>query len=175
MRNQVILVTPQDMELGKEDKLLAHKYGMLHRAFSIVLFCKVDNSYEVLIHQRHPDKYHCGGLWSNSCCSHPQPGEADTLLSAKNRLFEEMGIKTDLAPAGFFHYIARFDNGLYENEIDHVYMGFYDKNKDIHYNTEEVAQCRWVEYQQLVNDIDVRPQVYTPWFREALKLARQHI
>src|SRR5689334_15327319 len=119
---QVILVDENDNPIGSAEKLAAHEQGgQRHRAFSVFIFRKRDEL-EVLLQQRASHKYHCPDLWTNTCCSHPQPGETIT-QAGERRLQEEMGIATPLTWVGKFHYIAHFDNGLSENEIDHVLVG----------------------------------------------------
>ena len=119
MQEQVILVDQQDREIGVAEKLEAHRKGKLHRAFSVFLFNAKD---EMLLQQRAAEKYHSGGLWTNTCCSHPRPGEP-TEAAARRRLREEMGISCNLNKAFDFIYRAEFDNGLIEHELDHVFIG----------------------------------------------------
>ena len=101
---EVILVDLHDNVIGTEEKLTAHREAKLHRAFSIFI-CNKNDHWELLLQLRHQNKYHTGGLWTNTCCSHPNPNE--TIADAANRrLQEEMGIITDLHYAGRFHYTA---------------------------------------------------------------------
>jgi isopentenyl-diphosphate delta-isomerase type 1 len=165
----VILVDPDDKKIGVMEKLIAHRYGMLHRAFSVFVFRRKGRSLELLLQKRNKDKYHAGGLWTNTCCSHPQPKET-TKDSAEKRLKKEMGIVVKLREAGVFHYIAQFDNGLTENEIDHVFVGFYEKEK-IRPDAEEVEDHRWMTMNALKKDLKANPSKYTPWFAKALKVA----
>ncbi len=81
-RNKVILVNREDVAIGEMDKLEAHQKGVLHRAFSIFI---CNSAGEMLLQQRAQDKYHGGGLWTNACCSHPQPGE-ELYAGAEERL-----------------------------------------------------------------------------------------
>lgn len=118
----VILVDEQDRPTGRMEKIEAHRKALLHRAFSIFIF---NEKGQMLLHKRAAGKYHSGGLWTNACCSHPQPGE-ETLAAAENRLVEEMGIRVPLTKAFDFSYRAEFDNGLTEYEFDHVFTGTYD-------------------------------------------------
>ena len=67
---KVILVNEHNRATGLAGKTLAHRRGLLHRAFSIFL---VDARGRVLLQRRNPAKYHSGGLWANSCCGHPRP------------------------------------------------------------------------------------------------------
>ena len=122
--SNVILVDTKDNQTGISEKLEAHKKGLLHRAFSIFLFNDQD---QLLLQKRADEKYHSGGLWTNTCCSHPSPGEF-LIKSAQNRLKEEMGISTSLSPLFSFIYKAEFDNGLIEHELDHVFIGTFNAN-----------------------------------------------
>lgn len=165
----VILIDNNDNEIGRCDKLKAHELGLLHRAFSIFIFRKRNNQLQLLIHQRHHKKYHCGGLWTNTCCSHPFPGEK-TKTAAKRRLLEEIGIQTELKYVGKFHYIAKLNNNLIENECDHIYIGFFNEDK-INFNKNEISNIAWVPLAILAKEIVKEPQKYTPWFTEALGIA----
>src|SRR3954465_4714812 len=89
---KVILIEEHDREIGWMEKIEAHQKAMLHRAFSVFI---LNSKGEMLLHQRSLKKYHCGGLWTNACCSHPRSGEL-TLDAATRRLKEEMGIATHL-------------------------------------------------------------------------------
>src|SRR5690606_20819833 len=122
MTEEVILVDQEDKALGTMEKLEAHQTGVLHRAFSVFLF---NSEGELLLQQRAFDKYHSPGLWSNTCCSHPRPGE-DTLGAAKRRLHEEMGMECKLHFISKFLYKTRFENGLFEHELDHIFVGTTD-------------------------------------------------
>ena len=104
------------------DKMEAHQKGVLHRAFSVFVF---NNAGELLLQQRADHKYHSGGLWTNTCCSHPAPGEKNADAAAR-RLYEEMGFNCELAHSFSFIYKAQFQNGLTEYEFDHVYIGYAD-------------------------------------------------
>ncbi len=162
-REYVILVDEADNELGVEEKMKAHEEGRLHRAFSIVI---INSRKQLLLQQRARTKYHCGGLWTNTCCSHPRPGEA-LEEAIHRRLKEEMGIDCQLKKVLKFKYKTEFSNGLTEHEIDHVYTGRYDKNPII--NKTEAEAFKWISIQDLKKDITLNPQKYTPWFIIMLK------
>ncbi len=168
----IILVDPEDRKIGEIEKILAHEYAMLHRAFSVFIFRKRHGKLQLLLQQRSKKKYHGGGLWTNTCCSHPHPGE-DTLKSAEKRLKDEMGIKANLTELGKFHYVAQFDNGLTENEIDHVLVGTYEAD-EIPINSNEVENYQWIDVDTLKQELATNPTKYTPWFKQALELALIH-
>lgn len=168
-RDKVILVDKNDLELGTIDKMEAHVKGMLHRAFSVFLF---NSKKEMLIHQRAAAKYHGGGLWTNACCSHPQPGEA-TKAGAIERLYFEMGIKCDLQKAFSFIYHAPVENNLIEHEYDHVYMGFTDDEPAPH--PDEVQDYRWISTADLKQEIALQPEKFTFWFKKAFSMIRTEI
>lgn len=169
----VILVDEADNPVGQEEKLQAHKLGLCHRAFSVLIF-RNHNGLELLLQQRAKSKYHSPGLWTNTCCSHPAPDE-NTEQAAMNRLQLEMGIETELTHAGVFHYTAPFKNGLTENEVDHVYYAFVNSNCEVKPNPNEAADFRWVKMSRLINELNQQPQSYTPWFQQALQIALEHM
>jgi isopentenyl-diphosphate Delta-isomerase len=157
----VILVDECDEPIGTMEKMEVHQKALLHRAFSVFVF---NGKGEVLLHKRAEKKYHSAGLWTNACCSHPQPGE-DTLVAAQNRLQEEMGINTSLKKAFDFTYKAAFENGLTEYEFDHVFVGMYEGA--IFPNSEEVSDYCYQSIEEIKNSIQTHPQKYTEWFKIA--------
>ena len=166
---KVILVDPYDHQIGLVGKLICHRYGMLHRAFSIFIFRKRKRKIELLLQQRSKNKYHGGGLWTNTCCSHPRFG-ALLIHCAEKKLKSEMGFKTKLIEVGKFHYIAKMNNGMTENEIDHVLIGYYDSD-NIFPNPKEVQAYQWVNITMLKQHIKKNPHLYTPWLYKALEIA----
>ncbi len=159
----VILVDEQDRATGTACKLTAHQQALLHRAFSVFVF---NNHGELMLQRRSLDKYHSPGLWTNTCCSHPRPGEG-TLVAAHRRLQEEMGFDCELQPRFSFIYKASLDNGLTENEFDHVFRGVYHLPPVV--NPAEVHAWKWIGVQELVADINTHPERYTVWFRIILQ------
>jgi isopentenyl-diphosphate delta-isomerase len=155
---EVILVDTKDQQIGTMEKLEAHRQGKLHRCFSILIF---DSRGRMLLQQRGLTKYHTPGLWTNACCSHQRPNE-DTLAAAHRRLFEEMGFDCDLQEVYQFTYKVPFANGLWEHEYDHILVGEY--NDKIVPNPEEVNDYRWVNIDELLDNINNNPDLYTPWF-----------
>ena len=160
---KVILVDKNDNQVGLMPKLEAHEKGLLHRAFSIFIF---NSRYELLLQKRASSKYHSGGLWTNTCCSHPRDGE-DTLDAADRRLEEEMGIKTSLRKVYDFIYKAELDNQLTEHEFDHVFYGVCDRDPIL--NKDEAEDFKWVDMETLNNDIIKNEDNYTVWFKIAFE------
>ena len=171
--NDVILVNRYDEVVGQCEKLKAHIDGLRHRAFSIVLLRKVGNEIQTLIQKRHPDKYHTGSLWSNSCCSHPIPGES-SLQAANRRLKEELGLDLPLQYIDCIDYKVATDDKGYENEIDHLFVGFCDQEK-FDFNKSEIVLVKWVEWYDLQTKIKENPAKYTPWLLNVLKQVNVHL
>jgi len=167
----VILVDENDNPLGTAEKLEAHRKNLCHRAFSVFILRKTPEI-EVLLQQRAPDKYHSPLLWTNTCCSHPRPGE-EIVEAGMRRLKEEMGIEAPLQSVGKFHYIANFNNGLTENEVDYVLIGYWDQ-PTLQPNPEEVAAYRWIPLTQLQADLQKTPELFTPWLSQALTLVAEN-
>ena len=158
---KVILVDEKDNKVGLMPKLEAHQKGLLHRAFSVFIF---NSDYKLLLQKRAFSKYHSGGLWTNTCCSHPRDGE-DIFDAANRRLNEEMGIKTSLRKVFDFIYSAKLDNNLIENEFDHVFYGVYDYDPIL--NKDEAEDFKWIDMETLKNDIEKNTDQYTVWFKIA--------
>lgn len=166
---EVVLVNEHDEVIGTMDKMLAHRSGRLHRAFSIFLF---DARGRVLLQQRADGKYHSPGVWSNACCSHPRPGES-VLSAAERRLAEELGITARLEQRFAFIYHARFANGLQEHEFDHVLLGLF--NGKFHPEPLEVKAVRWLSPEELKAGISATPEAYTPWLRICWPQVLEHM
>lgn len=166
---EVILVNERDEELGVMEKMEAHSTGSLHRAFSVFIF---NSKGEMLIHQRALKKYHSGGLWTNACCSHPIPGE-DIAIAAHRRLVEEMGFDAELNKAFTFTYKAVFNNGLIENEYDHVFIGVYDGR--INPSHTEVQDYCFMSLESLRKSMQSHPQKYTEWFKIAFPKLEEYL
>lgn len=158
----VILVDEQDNEIGTMEKMQAHEEAKLHRAFSVFVF---NDAGEVMIHQRALHKYHSGGLWTNACCSHPRKGET-VLEAAHRRLMEEMGFDCELEEQFSFIYKAKLDNELTEHELDHVVFGKFNGLPNI--NPDEVADWKYLKWDDLKADVAKQPEHYTEWFKIAL-------
>jgi isopentenyl-diphosphate delta-isomerase len=158
----VVLVRENNDVIGYMEKMEAHRLGLLHRAFSVVIY---NDQGEMLIQKRSANKYHTPGLWSNACCSHPRADET-VEAAAKRRLIEELGFNCTLEFIGNFIYRAEFSNGLIEHELDAMLKGVY--NGTMQLNPHEVSEVRWCEVDALRHEMEETPEAFTPWFREIL-------
>lgn len=158
----VILVDEQDSEVGEAEKMQTHKLGLLHRAFSVLIY---NSNGEMLLQQRAETKYHSGGLWSNACCGHPRPGE-NIEDAAKRRLKEELGFNCDLKFSFKFLYKVSFENSLKEHELDHVFTGIYDS--EVLPDKNEVQAYRWVSMENLKNEIIENHSSFSVWFQKII-------
>lgn len=158
----LVLVDDTDTAWGKMEKMEVHHLGLLHRAFSVFIF---NTKGELLMQQRAPEKYHSGGLWTNTCCSHPRFGE-ETDFAADRRLREEMGISCNLSYGFNFMYKVSFENGLIENEFDHVFFGVSDDLAEP--DPSEVQNWKYMNIDNLISDVEINPDLYTVWLKLCL-------
>lgn len=167
MKHDIILVNTADQEIGTSSKEEVHRSGLLHRAFSVLIF---DRQKRLLLQQRAKGKYHCPGLWTNTCCSHPKPNES-VEAAAHRRLQEELGFDCDLVYSHYFIYKAALSNGLIEHELDHVWIGEYEGK--IVPNTEEVESYQYLSMEEINEWVKKSPEEFTPWFLILLKHLNQ--
>ena len=156
---KVVLVDNSNNQVGLMPKMEAHLKGVLHRAFSVIIF---NNNGEVMLQKRASTKYHTPSLWSNTCCSHQRENE-DNISAGKRRLNEEMGFITQLYDFESFIYKVSFSNGLIEHEFDHILVGIYNGLPNI--NLDEVDGWKWISIDELVNDMKDNSEKYTAWFK----------
>lgn len=166
MGEYVVLVDEDDRKIGVEEKFKAHREGILHRGFSIFLF---NQKGELLLQQRAESKYHSGGLWANTCCGHPRPQES-VEQAAVRRLQEEMAISCKLERVFHFVYRAEVSSGLVEHEVDHVFIGYYDRT--VSPNPTEVMAHRWTPFTELQKEIKRNPRHFVPWLLPAIEQIR---
>ncbi len=155
---EVVLVDTSDNEIGVMEKMEAHRKGLLHRAFSVLIY---NSKGEMLLQKRAKDKYHSGGLWSNACCSHPRPGES-MQQAVERKLMQEMGIDITVDYSHKFIYRADF-GGLIEHECDHIYTGKYDGAPVT--NPHEVEGWKYMKLAEIRMDMTQHPQSYSYWFK----------
>ena len=176
-QDMLVLVDGLDREIGEATKEQAHREGLLHRAFSVVLIRESSDAdggkTEVLLAQRAEGKYHSGGLWANSCCSHPRVGEK-TIDAAYRRTSEELGCAAEaLEEIGAFVYRAEFGSGLCEYEYDHVFVGWMAG--DLGPDPDEVGGTRWVTTDELARLLAEAPGMFCAWAFTVLSLALRHL
>jgi len=155
----LILVDEDDRTVGHLSKGECHDGdGILHRAFSLFIF---NSGGELLLQQRSAAKRLWPLYWSNSCCSHPRRGESMAEATAR-RLRQELGMDADLNHLFTFQYRARYLDLGSEHELCWVFAGRSDQSP--HPNSTEIADVRWVTADALASELEVRPEVFTPWF-----------
>jgi isopentenyl-diphosphate delta-isomerase len=162
---EIVYVDALDRPVGVASKLAAHvPPGRLHRAFSVML---ADAGDRLLLQRRADGKYHFGGLWANSCCGHPGPGD-DTSEAAARRTSEELGVPAGgLVACGSFVYEARDEvSGLVEHELDHVYLGRLDAEPVP--DPDEVSAVRRVTPHDLAAELAAAPGTFVPWLPQVL-------
>lgn len=165
---RVIVVDKHDRELGTMEKMEAHQKAVLHRAVSVFI---INTGGEWLLQQRAMHKYHSNSLWTNTCCTHPHPGETN-LEAANRRLKEEMGMSAGLTELFSFIYKAPLDNNLTEYELDHVFMGISDQLPQ--FNPDEVMNWKYVAYHDLKSDLEKNPHNYTVWFHKIVHFLEEN-
>lgn len=158
LREQVVLTTDFDVQIGTSEKLEAHLKGLKHRAISVFIF---DNEKNLVLQRRAAGKYHSPLRWSNTCCGHPRPGES-TEDAAGRRLVEEMGISCDLSHVGTYSYELDVGTGLTENEFVHLFVGHYDGSPNL--NPDEASEWRSASLPTIEKEIVLQPEEFTTWF-----------
>ncbi|CUM37328.1 isopentenyl-diphosphate Delta-isomerase [Streptomyces gardneri] len=161
------LVDEDGTTIGTAEKLAAHQApGQLHRAFSVFLF---DESGRLLLQRRALGKYHSPGVWSNTCCGHPYPGEAPFAAAAR-RTFEELGVSpTLLAEAGTVRYNHPDPaSGLVEQEFNHLFVGLVQAEPKP--DPEEIEDTAFVTAAELAERHAAAP--FSAWFMTVLDAAR---
>lgn len=166
-KERVVLVDEADTPIAVEEKMRAHRLGLLHRAFSVFIF---NSRGQLLLQRRALGKYHSGGLWSNTCCGHPQADES-VQSAAERRLFEEMGFTTRLRLEGAFCYRAPVTAELVEHEYDHLLVGEFEG--DPIPDPAEVESWRWEGLRELREELQRLPDRFTCWFTPALEALRE--
>lgn len=152
-------------ELVPTDKLQAHQLGLKHKAVSVFVVRGLD----ILMQQRALGKYHTPGLWANTCCTHPH-WEETPIACAVRRMKEELGIE-GLYPQFRHHleYRADVGNGLVEHEVVDVFLAHAHRDLKIELNPDEVMDTQWMNYHDLLAEVQRHPDRFTPWLKIYLK------
>jgi len=154
----MVLVDDDDRVVGTGEKLKVHRDGVLHRAFSVMIW---NGAGALLLQQRSLGKYHSGGLWTNACCGHPGPGQ-DIAAAARQRLQDEMGFDCPLEELGRIRYRAELDHGMIEHELVHVFRGIHDGI--VAPAPEEAMAYRWAGLETVRDEVAARPELFSAWF-----------
>jgi len=166
---QLILVDERNRATGIAGKTAIHRAGLLHRAFSIFI---VDDRGRIVVQQRSAKKYHSGGLWANSCCGHPRPGER-TVFAARRRLDEELGLASALSFGFFARYQAELGNGMHENEFVYVYFGRLRSQPKP--DPDEIADIAHLSVDDISTRIAREPNAFAFWFKHYFRNHRAEI
>lgn len=159
----VVLVDRNDHDLGTMEKLQAHQLGLLHRAFSVFIF---NSKNELLIHKRAEGKYHSGGLWTNSCCSHPFPNE-HFQDAAIRRVKQELGMTiSGVDKVGILIYKVALDNNLTEHEYDYILVTQSDEIPNL--NPEEASDYKYQTIDSIKQEMQEHPDRFTFWFKQII-------
>ena len=143
------------------EKIEAHLKGVHHQAISVFVFSED----QLLIQRRASGKYHCGGMWANTCCTHPHFGE-EPEIAATRRLQEELGFTVPVEERRIVEYSADVGNGLWERERVHMFQAHVEIDAvQIIPIRDEVSEVRWASASTLQREINETPQAFTPWFR----------
>ncbi|MBX9745318.1 MAG: isopentenyl-diphosphate delta-isomerase [Hyphomonadaceae bacterium] len=157
----IIPAIATDGALYPIEKMEAHRTGVLHLAVSVFIMSED----ALLLQQRATGKYHCAGLWANSCCSHPAWGES-LADSAHRRLEEELGISVGLRACNVLEYAADVTDGLREHERVQVFRGDVERaTLRLAPDPMEVSAVRWMTRAELQRAVGAAPQTFAPWFR----------
>lgn len=181
---EVILVDEQNNVLGTAPKDEVHTTNtLLHRAFSLFLF---NSKKEVLLTKRAETKKTFPGVWTNTVCGHPGPGESE-IDAAIRRLKAELGIEeSDLGMGsgleGFkgltpikmvapYRYRFADKNGIVENEICSILVGVTEINPTP--NPSEVSDWKWMSWRDFLEEIKTNSSSYSPWSIEEARILEQ--
>ncbi len=148
-------------ELIPVEKLEAHQRGLKHKAVSVFVL----RGTQVLMQQRAMSKYHTPGLWTNTCCTHPDFDETPAACAVR-RLQEELGI-VGLIPEHRHHleYRADVGGGLIEHEVVDVYLARARDSLVLNPNPDEVMATEWKDYHDLLAMVERKPERFTPWLQ----------
>lgn len=191
MKNELILVNKNNQVIGYEEKLPTHKVGLLHRAFSLFIYSQEDEKF--LLQRRSNGKYHSGGKWSNSCCSHPYKNETwyESLqrcvsdeLNTELVLSKKINCQSNMSPqfiderlffAGSFLYFSKYAE-LSEHEFDYVFIYTVDSNiPDVNFNSSEISEIKWLTLKEIDELLLKHKEEFTSWFPKAYSLAKKGI
>lgn len=161
----IVLLDDELHEIGTAPKLASHHmHTPLHKAFSCYIF---DDKGRFLVTQRALSKKVWPGVWTNSVCGHPGPGESFEAAIAR-RAADELGMSvTDITPLlPDYRYTTPPYNGIIENEFCPVFAARLGTSSQI--NPEEVEASLWMPWDAYIADIDAHPEKYSYWAKDQL-------
>jgi len=164
---QVVLLSDEGLPIGTADKATVHTADTaLHLAFSCHVY---DAQGRILVTRRSLGKVAWPGVWTNSFCGHPAPGEAMTDAVAR-RAQRELGITLDEVTLVLpdFRYRATDASGIVEYEICPVFTA--TTSDEVVGNPDEVAEWNWVDPDALSSAVDSTPWAFSPWLTLQLPL-----
>jgi len=165
----VVLVDDDNNPIGTADKNTVHTQSTpLHRAFSLFVF---NSKKQLLLTKRAENKKTFPGVWTNTVCGHLAPDES-AINAAKRRLKEELGITgADVKEVAPYRYRFTDKNGIVENEICPILIGYYDG--DPAPRESEVDDWKWMDWREFLEEIKSNPDPYSPWSREEALILQQ--
>lgn len=165
----VVLVDEYNKEIGTAPKNTVHTdHTPLHRGFSLFLFNK---NHELLVTRRADTKKTFPGVWTNTVCGHPAPGE-DVVDAAKRRLNVELGLMSDdIRVISPYQYSYTDINGIKENEMCPILVGHADEDPTP--DPREVGGWKWMGWQEFLVEITNKPDTYSPWSIEEAAILQQ--
>lgn len=143
------------------EKLRVHRAGLRHKAVSVFVL----RGDFLLLQKRAAGKYHTPGLWTNTCCTHPNWGE-DARDCAVRRLREELGISgLDPVSRGQVEYRAAVGPDMTEHEVVDIFVADAPEGLQPEPDPAEVAAVSWVALRDLRVEMAAAPERFTPWLR----------
>lgn len=158
----VVLLDEAGHSIGTADKAgVHHTETPLHLAFSCYV---TDGEGQVLLTRRALGKRTWPGVWTNTCCGHPRPGEALT-DAIRRRLVDELGLEVGELTCALpdFAYRATDASGLVENEVCPVYVAPTRSGSHVTPNSSEVMEWKWVSWRSLGQAVGAAPFAFSPW------------
>ncbi len=160
--DRVVLVSESGQPIGTSARSSVHgRDTPLHLAFSLYAF---NEAGEVLFTRRALGKAAWPGVWTNTCCGHPLPGE-QLEHAVQRRLGQELGVSVEDLRCALpdFRYRATDAGGVVENEICPVYLGRLHPNARLRPNPHEVMDWKWVRWDDVTSAARRTPFVLSPW------------
>ena len=165
MEEYVILVDQDDNPIGKEDKVKCHlPNGKLHRAFTALIF---NGDGKLLLTKRSEGKMLWPNDWDGTVASHPKESET-YVSSAERRMPEEIGISCKMNYVNKFEYHVPYKDIGSENEICGTLIGMVDSFDNSCMIKDEISEVKWINPDELKNELEQNKDVYCPWMVIAL-------